>query len=109
MAPASRRSISAGSSIRSSRRRPPAKARALDVSTLDLRLPDMAGKAMGQRLRPEHPQLAAKVVFMTGDPVTAETQTFLQSTGRPILAKPLTIERVRTLLDELLADRPTES
>jgi hypothetical protein len=39
---------------------------------------------------------------MTGDTMSAETQTFLQGSGRPVLTKPLSIDRVRAIVDEVL-------
>jgi CheY-like chemotaxis protein len=74
-----------------------------DVVTLDLRLPDLDGKAVWQRILARDPQLAARVIFMTGDTMSPETQKFLEEAGRPVLTKPLRIDRVSQLVDEILA------
>ena len=73
-----------------------------DVVLLDLRLPDLDGKAIWQQLLVDRPALALRVVFMTGDTLTAETQTFLVEAGRPVLTKPLTIERIQRAVNEAL-------
>ena len=39
---------------------------------------------------------------MTGDTMSAETQTFLMGAGRPVLTKPLTIERIQRAVNEAL-------
>src|SRR5207245_7240796 len=69
---------------------------------LDVRLPDLDGKAIWRRLLVDRPALAARVVFMTGDTMSAETQAFLTEAGRPVLTKPLTIERIQRAVNEAL-------
>jgi hypothetical protein len=39
---------------------------------------------------------------MTGDTMSAETQAFLVEAGRPVLTKPLTIERIRSAVNGAL-------
>ena len=73
-----------------------------DVVLLDIRLPDLDGKAIWGRLVADRPALAARVIFMTGDTMSDETQTFLTQAGRPVLTKPLTIERIRRAVNEAL-------
>ena len=73
-----------------------------DVVLLDVRLPDLDGKAIWRRLLVDRPALAARVVFMTGDTMSAETQAFLTEAGRPVLTKPLTIERIQRAVNEAL-------
>jgi len=77
--------------------------RTYDLVMLDLRLPDVDGQVIWQRAIAPHPQLAGRVVFMTGDIMSTETQDFLAETGRPWLMKPFTIEQVGRLVSEVLA------
>src|SRR5262249_6253395 len=49
-----------------------------DLVTLDLKLPDIDGKALWHWLRARDPRLASSVIFMTGDTMSSETQEFLQ-------------------------------
>ena len=39
---------------------------------------------------------------MTGDTMSAETQAFLMEAWRPVLTKPLTIERIQRAVNEAL-------
>jgi len=77
-----------------------------DVVMLDLRLPDIDGRAIWQWIGAHRPAILGRVVFMSGDTMSAETQQFLRDTGRPVLTKPLTIERVRAMVDETLVRQP---
>jgi signal transduction histidine kinase/CheY-like chemotaxis protein len=80
--------------------------RTYDLVMLDLRLPDVDGQAVWQRAIAPHPRLAGRVVFMTGDIMSSETQEFLDQTGRPCLMKPFTIEQVGRVVNEVLAGAP---
>jgi two-component system NtrC family sensor kinase len=74
-----------------------------DFVSLDLRLPDIDGKGVYQELLSRNPALASRVVFMTGDTMSPEALQFLQETGRPVLTKPLSIERVGRIVEEVLS------
>src|SRR6266478_398737 len=78
---------------------------AYDLVMLDLRLPDVDGQVVWQRALASHPGLANRFVFMTGDIMSAETQGFLEDTGRPFLIKPFTMEQVGRVVSEVLAAR----
>jgi signal transduction histidine kinase/CheY-like chemotaxis protein len=65
-----------------------------DLIALDLKLPDTDGKAIWRWLRANRPELAARVMCMTGDTMSAETQAFLQEAGCPVLNKPLAIDQI---------------
>jgi signal transduction histidine kinase/ActR/RegA family two-component response regulator len=73
-----------------------------DVVLLDLRLPDLDGQAIWRWLLADRPALAPRVIFMTGDTMSDETQTFLMKADRPVLTKPLTVERIRRAVNEAL-------
>jgi two-component system NtrC family sensor kinase len=74
-----------------------------DFVSLDMRLPDIDGKGIWQELARRNPALASRVVFMTGDTMSSEALEFLQETGRPVLTKPLSIDRVGRIVQEVLA------
>ena len=76
---------------------------AYDLVMLDLRLPDIDGRAVWQWIGERQAALSGRVVFMTGDTMSPETQRFLHDSGRPVLTKPLTIDRVRVVVDDVLA------
>jgi two-component system NtrC family sensor kinase len=77
--------------------------RSYDLVVLDLRLPDVDGQAVWERALTLDPRLAGRVVFMTGDIMSAETQGFLDEAGRPFLLKPFTMEEVGRVVSEVLA------
>jgi two-component system NtrC family sensor kinase len=77
--------------------------RTYDLVMLDLRLPDLDGQAVWQRALADDPQLAARVVFMTGDIMSAGTERFLEQTGRPFLMKPFTVEQLGRVIGEVLS------
>jgi len=79
---------------------------AYDLITLDLKLPDTDGKAIWHWLRSRNPDLATRVMFMTGDTMRAETQKFLQDAGRPVMSKPLTIDQITRMVNEMLGAQP---
>jgi CheY-like chemotaxis protein len=72
-----------------------ASAEAYDVLLIDLRLPDLGGDEVLRELELIG-RLPARVVFVTGDTQSESAQRALDSTGRPVVAKPF-------LLDELAA------
>ena len=76
---------------------------AFDFVSLDMRLPDIDGKGIWQELLRLNPAMASRVVFMTGDTMSPEALAFLQETGRPVLTKPLSIDRVGRIVDDVLA------
>lgn len=69
-----------------------------DVIFLDLWMPDLDGIRIYERLSAARPDLAEKVVFITGDAVNPITQDFLHSTGRPFICKPFDIMKITDLV-----------
>lgn len=69
-----------------------------DCILCDLTMPDGGGEALYRRLEREHPALAERVVFMTGGAITAESSQFLETSGRPVLDKPIDAKRLHALV-----------
>ena len=69
-----------------------------DVIICDLRMPRVGGRELYERLVRERPEVAAKVVFATGDTVRGDTLAFLERLGRPYLRKPFTLAELRGVL-----------
>jgi len=76
--------------------------RPFDLVLLDLRLPDVDGQTVWEHALAPDPQLAGRVVFMTGDIMSAETQGFLDNAARPFLLKPFTMEEVGRVISGVL-------
>ena len=74
-----------------------------DLIICDLRMPQLGGRELYDTLAREHPHLAARVIFATGDTVRGDTLQFLESLGRPFLHKPFALAELR----RVLGDQPT--
>jgi signal transduction histidine kinase/CheY-like chemotaxis protein len=79
-----------------------------ELVILDLRLPDIDGKAVWQWITRHRPALAERVIFMTGDTLSPGSHRFLQEAGRPILAKPVTMDELRRMVDTVLESHTGE-
>jgi two-component system NtrC family sensor kinase len=69
-----------------------------DALLLDLRMPDVSGQQVWERLRGLQSPLADRIIFITGDTVSAELRDFLGSTGRPFVAKPFDFDELSAVL-----------
>ncbi|HEX7243551.1 MAG TPA: ATP-binding protein, partial [Longimicrobiaceae bacterium] len=61
---------------------------AFDALVLDLKMPGMTGEELYRALLERRPDLAARVVFATGDVISPARKAFLEGTGRPVFEKP---------------------
>ncbi|PYO72599.1 MAG: hypothetical protein DMD64_10445 [Gemmatimonadetes bacterium] len=59
-----------------------------DAVILDMRMPDLSGEQLYERLRSSDPSHAERVIFTTGDLVNEQMRRFLDGTGRPCVPKP---------------------
>jgi two-component system NtrC family sensor kinase len=59
-----------------------------DAVILDMRMPDLSGEQLFERLRSNDPSHAERVIFTTGDLVNEQMRRFLDGTGRPCVSKP---------------------
>jgi two-component system NtrC family sensor kinase len=78
-----------------------AREQTFDAILLDMRMPDISGKQVFERWMSDRPALARRVVFLTGDIVSADLQQFLAGTGQPFLAKPFDLDAVLQLLQPM--------
>ena len=79
-----------------------------DVVILDLRLPDIDGKAVWQWITRHRPALAGRVVFMTGDTLSPGSHRFLKEAGRPVLPKPVAMDQLHRMVDTVLQSHAGE-
>ena len=73
-----------------------------DAILCDLRMPEMTGMAFHERLLAEAPDLAARIVFLTGGAFSSEASEFLASVPNPQLEKPFTLAQLRTAVATVL-------
>ncbi|MGE3292737.1 MAG: ATP-binding protein, partial [Geminicoccaceae bacterium] len=76
---------------------------AFDVVVSDLRMPDLDGPSLVAELRRRHPELARRVVLITGDALGAELNEALRDADLPVLEKPLDIAALRGEVRRMLA------
>jgi PAS domain S-box-containing protein len=69
-----------------------------DVILCDLMMPDLAGSDLFSLIEARWPQLAGRVIFMTGGAFTPETVAFLERIPNPRLDKPFDADRLRAII-----------
>ncbi|MBI5367618.1 MAG: response regulator [Planctomycetes bacterium] len=74
-----------------------------DLVVSDLMMPGMTGRVLHSKVKDLRPLLARRMVFVTGDTLSADTQAFFQEIGACYLAKPFTIEEVEAVVQRALA------
>jgi len=73
-----------------------------DLCLADIRTPSMNGMELYEHLEKEHPEMAKRIVFSTGDVLSGNTKAFLEKTGRPYLPKPFTPDELREVVKKTL-------
>ncbi len=75
-----------------------------DVILCDLMMPDMSGMELGELVESTFPELGSAMVYMTGGAFTDRAQAFRDRGGR-WLDKPLDLDELRRVVDEVAHDR----
>jgi len=78
--------------------------RRYDAIISDLRMPGMDGQQFYEALKKDNPQLANRVIFLTGDDVNTDTRTFLKLTGNRWLRKPFHVAEVQRIVGSVLRE-----
>ncbi len=73
-----------------------------DLVLLDLRLQDMLGSDVYRVMEERLPKQAQRVLFMTGDLSRQAAADFVQTSGRPVIAKPFQLAELDALLASLV-------
>jgi two-component system NtrC family sensor kinase len=69
-----------------------------DLILSDLRMPQLGGEELFEKIRTTNPDLANRIVFVTGDTVSDESRRFLEGTGNRWISKPFRIDQVEDLV-----------
>jgi two-component system NtrC family sensor kinase len=77
-----------------------------DLIVADLRMPNLDGRQLYERIAEQRPDMLRRFVFATGDLLRQETVTFLENLPNRILTKPLEVETVRRVLSQALDSTP---
>jgi CheY-like chemotaxis protein len=73
-----------------------------DLVISDLIMPGMGGPRFYRHLQERRPELADRIIFMTGDTLSLRARDFVTDTARPMLEKPFTPEEARRTIQEVL-------
>lgn len=67
----------------------------------DVQMPFLGGRQFFDELSTERPDLARRVLFVTGNAEDPKVRKFLDGTGRPFLSKPVSGDVLVTLVREV--------
>ncbi|MEO7731913.1 MAG: response regulator [Kofleriaceae bacterium] len=76
---------------------------AFDLVLSDVMMPSMTGVELYERLLVTHPEIAQRVVFLTGGALTGRLRDFLAAVPNVLLHKPIGAEELREVVQRLLA------
>ena len=78
---------------------PPGQTYQLIIS--DIRMPDMSGIELHDRLKEDNPGLLDRFIFITGDVASPEAAAFVSSTSRPVLEKPFELQALAEVVQRV--------
>jgi signal transduction histidine kinase/ActR/RegA family two-component response regulator len=73
-----------------------------DLIVSDIKMPNMDGAELYEHIQREYPEMADRVLFMTGDSVSPSTRAFLGDHGLPFLIKPFDLGELRQAINSSL-------
>lgn len=76
-----------------------------DLVLCDVKMPGLNGFELVAAIRERDPDLAERVIFITGDTLSSTTRSQLEQSGNFFLAKPFSIEQLELTLQSLLRRR----
>jgi signal transduction histidine kinase len=79
-----------------------------DLIISDTKMPRLDGETFYAELQRRFPQLRDRIIFLTGDVLSADKREFLERTGAPALAKPCDLNEIRRTVHRLLAGESGE-
>jgi PAS domain S-box-containing protein len=79
-----------------------ATGKVFDVVLSDLMMPNMSGMALFKAIAERYPELAPKVIFITGGAFTAEAHAFLDAVRNERLAKPFNSGELQKMVARLV-------
>jgi DNA-binding response OmpR family regulator len=77
-----------------------------DLIISDLCMPEMSGEKLHAALRENYPHMLNRIIFVTGDTVSAGSRSFLEQSGARWLSKPFNITEIERLVRGCLHANP---
>jgi PAS domain S-box-containing protein len=78
------------------------KKRQFDAVISDIKMPGIGGKSLFLYIQKHYPDIAEKIIFMTGDVLNKDTQLFLQTTNNRFIEKPFDVDALIPMLDDMI-------
>jgi CheY-like chemotaxis protein len=75
--------------------------REYDSLIVDLRMPDLSGEGLYEWLKKNRPELADRVIVISGDIANPDTVEILERMGRPFLLKPFDLDDLLRVVDSV--------
>ena len=73
----------------------------IDIIISDIKMPGMDGIEFYNEIKKRNPALLDRLIFITGDTVNEETQSFLGQAGVSSLRKPFTFNEILSIISEI--------
>jgi CheY-like chemotaxis protein len=73
-----------------------------DVVLADIRMPGMSGVELYNNIKPKHPELKGRFIFITGDTSDAQIRDFLEQNKLSYITKPFDMETLLKQVNRLL-------
>ena len=80
----------------------------VDLVLCDVMMPELSGIDLYERLARERPELANRLIFLTGGAFTERARIFLNRIARPVLAKPFSRRELVSTIQQTLASSELE-
>ncbi len=77
--------------------------RHFDAVVSDIKMPGIGGRELYLYIQKHHPEIAEKVIFITGDVLSKDTQSFLQITNNRFIEKPFDVDALVAMLNDLVS------
>ncbi len=74
-----------------------------DLILVDMRLPGMSGSELYEHIQAAAGSLVHRVVLVTGDVMSADTEAFIARTKVPCITKPFNVKRLKAEINRLLS------
>jgi two-component system NtrC family sensor kinase len=80
-----------------------------DLVLCDVKMPGLNGFELVSAMRERDPDLADRVIFITGDTLSPATRSQIEQSGNLFLPKPFSIEQLEAILQQLVRRRSLSS